>query len=558
MRFLCLALLAFAVGGASVSSAQAPLLGGLGGPVDYGTNCLYRNDDGSSSVVDLTPAFPAGLRFFTETHTQAYVNTNGNITFSGSLGTYTPRSFPIAEQPMIAPYWADVDIRTPDGSGLFGCTSGTSGVCDSTGDNSVWWHLEPGRMIVTWYDTGYFACHTDKRMSFQLILTAVPGCGGSMGDFDVEFRYNRCEWETGDASSGTDGFGGTEAQAGFDAGNETDYVAIAGSLMPGIASHLCTNSNVGEPGVWRFQVRSGTVICPDAGARCNTGEVGVCAEGVTQCVAMGTECLPVVPSGPERCDALDNDCDGATDEGGDLCPVGDVCDRGSCIAPCFEGSCSEGFRCNEDFVCVSEGCDGVECPEGLRCRLGECVNACEGVICPGDQACRGGRCVDLCGDLTCDPECTVCSRGECITRCDLPGGECAAGEMCTSDGLCVATECVGVTCDPGFVCRQGSGCIDACEGTVCPEGDTCSMGYCSGGDPVPRPDAGPIDPGAVPDSGLFDSGLFDAGRTVGRSDDGCGCTVPGRGSDQRAWILLIGAAVAIRRRRTRRRHPRRG
>ncbi len=550
MRFLFLAISSgIAVLTALSASAQAPLLGGLGGPVDYGTECLHLNDDQSSPSIDLRPAFPAGLRFFTETHTQVYVNTNGNITFSGGLGTYTPRSFPIAAQPMIAPYWADVDIRTP-GS----CSSGSSGVCASTGDNSVWWHLEPGRMIVTWYDTGYYRCHDDLRMSFQLILTAVPGCGGSMGDFDVEFRYNRCEWETGDASSGTGGFGGTEAQAGFDAGNETDFVAIEGSLMPGIANHLCTNSNVGESGVWRFQVRSGTVICPDAGARCDTGSVGVCAEGVTQCVAMGTECLPVVPAGPERCDALDNDCDGSVDEGDELCPLGDVCDRGSCIAPCFEGSCTEGFSCNDSFVCISDGCDGIECPAGQRCRGGECVDACAGVVCPGDQACRGGRCVDLCGDLTCDPECTVCSRGECITRCDLPGGACGPGEMCTPSGLCEATECVGVTCDPGFVCRQGSGCVDACEGAVCPEGDTCSMGFCSGGDPVPRPDAGPRDPGATPDSGLFDSGLFDAGREVRRGDDGCSCAVPGgQRHDERAWILLFGVAVAVRRRNARRR-----
>ena len=95
MRFLSLALLAAAVGSATFSDraqAQAPLLGGLGGPVDYGSNCLHRNDDQSSPSIDLTPAFPAGLRFFTETHTRAYVNTNGNITFSGRVSTRTRRA----------------------------------------------------------------------------------------------------------------------------------------------------------------------------------------------------------------------------------------------------------------------------------------------------------------------------------------------------------------------------------------------------------------------------------------------------------------------------------
>src|SRR5204863_42584 len=84
------------------------------------------------------------------------------------------------------------------------------------------------------------------------------GCGS--GDFDVEFRYNTCEWETGDASDGMGGFGGTQAQAGFDAGNGMDFVEIMGSRLPGIANHLCTSSNVGMPGIWRFAVRGGGVV----------------------------------------------------------------------------------------------------------------------------------------------------------------------------------------------------------------------------------------------------------------------------------------------------------
>ena len=43
-----------------VGTAQAvvPLLTGFGGTRDYGTSCLSPNDDGSSALVDLTPAFP--------------------------------------------------------------------------------------------------------------------------------------------------------------------------------------------------------------------------------------------------------------------------------------------------------------------------------------------------------------------------------------------------------------------------------------------------------------------------------------------------------------------
>ena len=106
---------------------------------------------------------------------------------------------------MIAPFWADVDIRSADGtcSEAVGTTCTSCTPCQPYGADQVWWALEPGRAVVTWDEVGYYNCRTDRRMSFQLVLTEVTGgCGGG-GDFDVEFRFNRCEWETGDASGGS-------------------------------------------------------------------------------------------------------------------------------------------------------------------------------------------------------------------------------------------------------------------------------------------------------------------------------------------------------------------
>ena len=75
---------------ASSASAQPVLENGFGGPNDYGNQCLSPNDDGSSRLVDLTPAFPSGLNFFGTRHMSVYVNTNGNLTFGDPVGTYTP------------------------------------------------------------------------------------------------------------------------------------------------------------------------------------------------------------------------------------------------------------------------------------------------------------------------------------------------------------------------------------------------------------------------------------------------------------------------------------
>ncbi len=331
--------------------AQTSLINGLGGVVGYGTQCLSPNDDGSSDPVDLTGAFPAGLHFFAGTYTAAYVNTNGNITFNRQLGQYTPNPFPISSQPMIAPYWADVDIRGVECNGGSG-----NGPCQNPTSNGVWWYLEPGRMIVTWDRTGYYGCHIDLLMSFQLVLTDASACGGP-GDFDVEFRYNRCEWTTGDASGGRNGFGGTPAQAGFDAGDLVNYNAIPGSLTGEINTRLCTGSNTGTPGVWHFAIRSG-IITTDAGVQ--TCGVGTCVRTVPRCSnGNAVICTPGMPT-PEVCNRLDDDCNGQVDEGTQSCGRGGclrvvpLCENGSMVR-CVPGEPQREICGNG----LDEDCDGV-------------------------------------------------------------------------------------------------------------------------------------------------------------------------------------------------------
>lgn len=547
---------------ATAARAQASLINGFGGVADYGTQCLSPNDDGSSAVIDITPAFPNGLHFFTGTHTSAYVNTNGNITFSGRVSTYTPYAFPVSNQPMIAPYWGDVDIRYTGGycQGSAGVTCTVCTPCHNPTENGVWWYLEPGRMVVTWDRTGYYSCHNDKRMSFQLILTAA-GCGGQ-GDFDVEFRYNRCEWETGDASGGSSGFGGTEAQAGFDAGNGADYVAIPGSMAPGIANLLCTDSNVGETGIWRFQIRSGSIVCPDAGQPCDTGLLGVCAAGRTNCVGSGTECVQDVQATEEECDALDNDCDGSVDEAdsGALCAAGLLCVLGNCVQSCTEFGCPDGMICDNSGLCVEQACVGVTCEAGMRCVGGTCVGACDNVTCPTDRDCRAGSCINLCAGLSCD-DCTVCEHGVCVARCQYT--PCEDDETCLDDGRCIATACVGVTCDPGFHCEGGT-CIDSCLGAACPQGQVCATGECVDEGEVPEPDGGTgawfpeEDSGAgatgagTPQGGGAPSGGAGGGDAADGADEGgCGCRAAGgsRLLGNGLLALALGALAVARRRR---------
>jgi len=217
-----------------------PLLTGLGGRDGFGVHMLHLNDDESSTEIDLSDAFPNGLRFFGGVFRSFYVNNNGNVSFGGPVRTFTPEAFPIAGQRIIAPFWSDVDTRPG-------------------GDMAVTWQLATGRVVVTWHDVGYYNHHRDRRNDFQLILRDRSDV--ARGAFDAEFRYNRCEWTTGDASGGQNGRGGTPAQAGFDAGDREHFAMVPGSRTDAIEG-ICHTSNVGTPGRWVFEIRDGRVsIC---------------------------------------------------------------------------------------------------------------------------------------------------------------------------------------------------------------------------------------------------------------------------------------------------------
>ncbi|MDH5493413.1 MAG: MYXO-CTERM sorting domain-containing protein, partial [Myxococcales bacterium] len=436
-----------------------------------------------------------------------------------------------------------------------------------------------GRMIVTWDRVSYYKCHDDldQRMSFQLILTEVAsGTCGALGDFDVEFRYNRCEWNAGDASGGRAGLAtatGIPAQAGFDAGNLMDFVMIPGSRTPEIHTLLCAGSNVGDvatnpelAGIWRFEIRAGVVVCPGAGAPCDTGSAGVCAPGRMQCVADRVECRPELGASAEVCDSLDNDCNGMVDDG-DLCGPMEICSAGVCVGNCFEGGCFAGFSCGADGYCVEDACLGVSCALGERCEGGACVSPCEGIVCPSGQECRAGVCVDLCLEAVCD-DCTVCVGGACLTRCQLE--PCAAGMSCRVDGRCVEDACAALSCAVGEVCQAGA-CVDACLGAICPAGEICSMGACGAAPPdAGVPDAGVTDAGTV-DAGVPDGAVTpidasaadataggdasgDGGPVSGTPDAGCACTLAGASSPSGlpAGLLSLGLGLllTIRRRRS--------
>jgi len=308
------------------------------------------------------------------------------------------------------------------------------------------------------------------------------------------------------------------------------------------------------------------VTCVGGGQTCDTGRSGICAAGVTQCTATGTTCQQLSQAGTEKCNGVDDDCDGQTDEG-DICPTGLICHKGSCVQNCQHGEfgCPSETVCGPGGYCVDPKCKDVTCEEGKVCLDGTCKGPCDGVVCPYGQVCRVGACVDPCAGVTCGNG-QVCDNGVCVTRCDcLP---CAANKVCASStGLCIESTCAGVVCAAGKHCEAGS-CVGACSGVVCPTGQTCSDGQCVDVPLKSQPDGGESTSGG----GLVGNGSSGTSTSDGKSDEtsggwavdrgsssGCGCSVLGESSKNR--LALAAAALglaAVARRRVRKGRQGRG
>lgn len=160
-------------------------------------------------------------------------------------------------------------------------------------------------------------------------------------------------------------------------------------------------------------IDEGCLSC-EPGAPCTTGSFGECAAGVYDSECM---CVPLNLPEEEKCDGLDNDCNGLIDDGVTCCS-------------------SPFFECNGQ--CVDFASDRFNC--------GIC-----GRRCPGEQICRAGTCIDLCLNVSCND-----------------GNPCTIDSCDPATGFCRHTIQNGMLCDDGNACTT----FDACMNGICVPGPT--------------------------------------------------------------------------------------
>jgi hypothetical protein len=283
--------------------------------LEYGYEVFPRGHDSARGV-----SIPVNFPFFGSTFNLSQIDDSGYVSFlnlpqNSRAGTpYTPRDFPFTNagppdwSPVVAVFWADVSTSRNQ-SGLIYYKSVTAGTDEdllndinkyitaalpSMGGYQATWAL-----IITWDRVGYVGDFDDNNLklnTFQMVIST----NGIRSAAIFLYADNGINWVTSDHSGGINGFGGTPAVAGYNAGDGVKFYKLPGSLTEDVQFLDSIPGNTGRIGEWVLRLDRSVPI--DIGCQ----ENAILSISPTAGNVLGG--TPVVVSGPCLQDPTDIQC----------------------------------------------------------------------------------------------------------------------------------------------------------------------------------------------------------------------------------------------------------
>ena len=375
-----------------------------------------------------------------------------------------------------------IDDGNPGGGGT--CMTGNSGICAA------------GTLTCT---SGAVACIQNVQPAGEACNGLDDNCDGTAdngnpggGAMCATGKLGVCNPGTTSCTGGQilcnqDVLPSSEVCDGLD--NNCNGIADEGSPNAGQA---CNTGKLGVCGAGTTSCQGGAIVClqntqpsaetcdgadnncdgtvdngnPGGGLLCNTGKQGVCSTGTTVCQGGAIACNQNTQSSPETCDGLDNDCNGAADNGnpggGASCGTGKlgVCSAGT--TACTAGQ----IACNQTTQSSAEACDGLD-------------NDCNGVVDngnPGGGASCGTGKLGVCsaGTTACTAGAIACNQTtqSSAETCDGLDNDCngAVDNGNPGGGASCSTGKQGVCSAGTTACTAGA---IACNQTTQPSAETC-------------------------------------------------------------------------------------